>query len=325
VAAYKTRPVTDNALSGAHDTRASGAHFRAQKMDEIFAFRIAMTVALFCWVHSQFTGNCSTVDRLWPLLPTLYAWIFADNARTVLVASLISVWCMRLVYNFYRKGGYDWATEDYRWPYVRKWFPNRIVFALFNIFFICVYQNILLLLIAMPVVAMAGSNSAPLDYKDAVLAIAFLAFFALEGICDQQQWYFHICKSLVQQHGSAVEFVRAVNKLNLSPRVRAYVTSRAAITDAERGFRTNGLFAWSRHMNFFAEQMLWWIVFAFYYVHETRSVVPVARVDVPPLAFALGTALLSMLFIGSVRLTEDISQSKYASYKRYCQQVSDTS
>ena len=39
--------------------------------------------------------------------------------------------------------------EDYRWEEVRKWF-NPVTMQLFNVGFIAVFQNVLLLLIATP-------------------------------------------------------------------------------------------------------------------------------------------------------------------------------
>lgn len=36
------------------------------------------------------------------------------NPRLLVIAVLVSVWSARLTFNFWRKGGYSWATEDYR-------------------------------------------------------------------------------------------------------------------------------------------------------------------------------------------------------------------
>ena len=44
--------------------------------------------------------------------------------RQTLAASLVTVWGIRLTFNFARKGGYSWkfweGEEDYRWAIVRK-------------------------------------------------------------------------------------------------------------------------------------------------------------------------------------------------------------
>lgn len=65
------------------------------------------------------------MDKLWSLLPIAYAWHFATHdlvsgtaaaldPRLLLLAVLITVWGVRLTYNFARKGGYRWQDEDYR-------------------------------------------------------------------------------------------------------------------------------------------------------------------------------------------------------------------
>ncbi len=65
------------------------------------------------------------VDKLWSILPIYYMWHFAAhgkvsgaeqefNPRLLIIAALITVWGVRLTYNFARKGGYRWTDEDYR-------------------------------------------------------------------------------------------------------------------------------------------------------------------------------------------------------------------
>lgn len=65
----------------------------------------------------QLTGYWSVVDRLWSIVPFVYAGIYAafnsGNQRAVLIAALTTVWGLRLTFNFWRKGGYA-HEEDYR-------------------------------------------------------------------------------------------------------------------------------------------------------------------------------------------------------------------
>ncbi len=82
-------------------------------------------------------------------MPGVYAWTTAYkggfNERQVLMAGLVTLWGLRLTFNFARKGGYTWppwgGEEDYRWPVLRKnpLFGNPIVWFLFNLFFISFY------------------------------------------------------------------------------------------------------------------------------------------------------------------------------------------
>ena len=86
-------------------------------------------------------------------MPVIYVWVFAafghlTDPRLDLMAGLVTIWGVRLTFNFARRGGYT-GFEDYRWPVLRasmsKWH-----FQLFNFFFIVLYQNFLLVLITLP-------------------------------------------------------------------------------------------------------------------------------------------------------------------------------
>merc|ERR1712224_371584 len=104
-----------------------------------------------------------------------------------------------------------------------------------------------------------------------------------EIIADEQQWIFHAEKRRAKEMGIQ------------------------GSGDVRRGFLTQGLFAYSRHPNFFAEQCLWWIVYLF----------SVAASGLAINWAIAGAALLSMLFQGSTAFTEDITSSKYPLYRFY--------
>ena len=52
------------------------------------------------------------------------AYMSGFAPRQTLAASLVTVWGIRLTFNFARKGGYSWkfweGEEDYRWAIVRR-------------------------------------------------------------------------------------------------------------------------------------------------------------------------------------------------------------
>ena len=88
----------------------------------------------------------------------------------------------------------------------------------------------------------------------------------------------------------------------------------------EPGFLTTGLFAYSRHPNFFFEQAQWW---AFYAIGATAAAASGLGLWGGVLNWSvLGAALLTLLFIGSTIFTESITASKYAGYADYQQRTS---
>lgn len=81
--------------------------------------------------------------------------------------------------------------------------------------------------------------------------------------------------------------------------------------DLDRGFISSGLWGYSRHPNFLAEQMIWFVLYQ-WSCYATNS---------PYSWTILGSGSLILLFQGSTRLTEDISAAKYPDYVEYQRQV----
>ncbi len=252
---------------------------------EINYWVLAVTCFL-TWALSIPTKDTSWVDRIWSIVPIVYAWVFASGAgfadmRLNVIAALITLWGARLTFNFARKGGYAPGGEDYRWEILRaRMKPWQ--YQVFNIFFIVIAQNIILFLITLPMNELLA-NPAPFSGVDAALALLFLGLLTLETVADQQQWNFH-------------QFKKA---------------EHAAGREVRPGFLTTGLFSISRHPNFFAEQAQWWVVYLFVFANH---------------GFGgwswLGAFILTGLFIGSTRFTEEITLSKYPDYAQYQKRVS---
>ena len=88
---------------------------------------VMIIVAIVCFVVSELTRNYSQVDKLWSLMPGIYSWITVasfPSPRLFVMAILVTLWGLRLSFNFYRKGGYNiipWkGEEDYRWKVLRE-------------------------------------------------------------------------------------------------------------------------------------------------------------------------------------------------------------
>ncbi|HEY2792874.1 MAG TPA: DUF1295 domain-containing protein [Micromonosporaceae bacterium] len=243
---------------------------------------ILAAVCAVVWVTSLITYEHSWVDRIWSIIPIPYVAVFAGfahfrDARLDVMLGLVVLWGARLTFNFARKGGYRPGGEDYRWQVLRERMP-KWQFQLFNLFFITIYQNVLLLLITLPAYT-AYKHRGGFGFLDVLAALVFLAFLVGETVADQQQWNFHAAK-------------------------RAEVASGR---EPDPRFLQAGLFHYSRHPNFFFEQAQWWVVFLFGAIAAGSVLQPTV----------LGAVLLTLLFVGSTRFTESISRSKYPEYADY--------
>lgn len=81
--------------------------------------------------------------------------------------------------------------------------------------------------------------------------------------------------------------------------------------DLDRGFITSGLWAYSRHPNFFAEQSIWFVLYQ-WSCYATNNLYSWT---------GIGSGCLVLLFQGSTWLTEGITAGKYPEYREYQKQV----
>jgi steroid 5-alpha reductase family enzyme len=258
---------------------------------------LLVVFTLVLWLLSIMTDNYSWVDRAWSLVPIIYACTYTVKSPFVwndanLMFILIAIWGCRLTYNFYRKGGYQLSGEDYRWQHVKSFcFHSNIPFVpfivrwliwqLFNLLFVALYQNLLLWWITTPVFHVANNTrKTELDALSIGLFFTGLMLILLETLADQQQWTFHQKKA------------KQPNKFT---------------------FLSTGLFAYSRHPNFFAEMAFWCHL----------AVWSLLRMHLWWHGCAFGALNLVLLFQGSTTLTEAISVSKYGeAYRTYQRNVS---
>ncbi len=257
---------------------------------------IMITVSLVCFAVSELTRNYSQVDKLWSLLPAIYSWTAVasfPSARTIIMASLVTIWGLRLSYNFYRKGGYSlipWrGDEDYRWKILRESpaLASRFRFGVFNLLFISLYQNMIILLFTTPVLMASLYPEVPVGWTDIAAAALMGSFIIVETVADNQQFRFQAMKKKAIQEDAKY--------------------SESLI----KGFLTEGLWQYVRHPNFASEQGIW-ISFYLFSVSASGKLIN----------FTLtGPVLLIVLFIGSSIMTENISSGKYPEYQTYQKEV----
>ncbi len=245
------------------------------------------------FIISTLTRNYSQVDKIWSIAPLVYAWHIAWRGdwdpRLVLMAILVSLWGLRLSYNFSRRGGYSWkfweGEEDYRWAVLRQKpeFSGKWAWLAFNLFFISGYQCFLIWLFTMPIMVAYQGLGTPLMWLDFLAAALILALIVMETVADQQQWNYQKEKYRRKNAGEPLEGMYA------------------------KGFTHTGLWKISRHPNYFAEQSIW-VVFYFFSVAATGLWINWSMA---------GCLLLLILFKGSADFSEGISKEKYPEYAEY--------
>ncbi len=258
---------------------------------------ISLGAAMICFLLSEFTGNYSQVDKLWSLLPIAYVWFFTVRSgmepRLMLMATLVTIWGLRLTWNFSRRGGYSWkfwlGEEDYRWAELRAMpmFSKKWRFMLFNLFFISLYQHHLILLFTLPILVAWQGAETPLGWLDYLATALMLAFIWMETVADNEHYRFQ------------------------TEKYRQIESGERRTGEFADGFLQSGLWACFRHPNYTAEQAIWLSFYLFSVSATDRW-----------LNWSLaGALLLLLLFRGSADFSEKISASKYPAYASYQKRV----
>lgn len=282
---------------------AAGFSFTDKQLDTFFILLVVYGCSvLYCFIVGELANNYSQMDKLWSVLPIAYAWIIAVrhgmSARLIIMAVLVTLWGIRLTANFARKGAYKlkfWTgEEDYRWIYLRSKKPlnNRVLWLIFDFFFISIFQNAIVLGMTLPVLAVADSSASLMwvDYVAMALALGFLIY---ELIADEQQMKFQTKKWSMIHEGK---------KLNELPE------------PYNLGFNTTGLWNYSRHPNYLGEQAFWVMIYVF--------VIGAGVVNYGVFNWSIiGTVTLVLLFTSSSKFTEKITASKYPRYAEYQDKV----
>jgi len=258
--------------------------------------------ASYCFIVGEITRNNSQMDKLWSIMPIVYVWVIAImggmSARLIVMAILVSIWGVRLTINFAKKGAYSikfWSgVEDYRWSVLRKnkMLKSPFAWALFDLFFISITQNAIVLAITLPALAVVPSSLSfgVIDYVAAVLTLFFIIY---ETLGDIGQSHFQSEKYRLLGEGKKLEDLP--NPWNM-------------------GFNTVGLWSYSRHPNYAGEQGTW---LSFYLFVIGAGVTHFAIFNWS----MTGCLVLVLLFIGSSSMSEGISASKYKGYSLYQRSV----
>ncbi len=187
---------------------------------------LGAVVALFgaCWLLSLRLRDAGIVDIIWGPGFALIGWIGWLQLRpghpsALLVLACVTIWSLRLGWHLWARHRLS-RREDARYAAMRAVDPER--FATRSLWTVFMLQAGILWGLALPIhLAMGGDASGRPGLLSLVGLVLFVAGFAVESVAD----------------AALLAFRR---------------------DPANRGrLLTSGLFAWSRHPNYFGECVLW--------------------------------------------------------------------
>lgn len=182
----------------------------------------------FFFILAQVLKDNSIVDIAWGLGFVLAAgvtlWRFSPRGYgNILMTGLVGLWGLRLaIYIFLRNRG---KGEDFRYKAFReKWgraFPVK------SFFYIFMFQGILMLIIALPIIMVNGGAAVRPGIFGPVGTAIFCVGFVFEVVSDFQ-----------------------LARFKRDPKNKGKLM-------------TTGLWGLSRHPNYFGEAVVWWGIFCF--------------------------------------------------------------
>ena len=193
-----------------------------------------------------------------------------------------------------------------------------MVWFIFNVTFISFIQSILLFAFSCApayVVLLTTKFEPDITANDVAFLVVEVALVVTEYISDGQMW------SKLEQHltsGSCTcrtlfpdETIKDYQTAKYKYKDDGVVPAGYSKQELDRGFITTGLFAYSRHPNFFAEQLVWFVLYQ-WSCFASKTLYNWA---------GIGSGSLFLLFQGSTWLTELITADKYPQYNDYQKRV----
>jgi steroid 5-alpha reductase family enzyme len=167
-------------------------------------------------------GKVSVVDIAWGLVFVAIAWVctlVGAGPRSLLLAVLVTIWGGRLAWHIRRRA--LGAGEDPRYEKLLSGAPpeKRFAYAVRRVF---VVQALAAYLVSMPLQVAAAAEAKPLGWVAALGLVVFAVGVGFETIGDAQL-----------------------------ARFKADPSNKGTIMD-------RGLWAWTRHPNYFGDSAVWW-------------------------------------------------------------------
>jgi len=190
---------------------------------------VVATVVIFVW--SRALSNSSMYDAYWSVapIPMVAFWALhpvssaTDALRSTLVVALVTVWGVRLTYNWAR-GWTGLSHEDWRYGMLRE--KTGAAFPLVDFFGIHLFPTVQVFAGCLGAYVAVSEADAPFSLLDGVAVLVTAAAIGIEAVADRQ---LH-------------DFARTKKPGEILKR---------------------GLWAHSRHPNYFGECLFWWGLYLF--------------------------------------------------------------
>ncbi|KAE8697991.1 hypothetical protein F3Y22_tig00110607pilonHSYRG00235 [Hibiscus syriacus] len=191
-------------------------------------------VNVLFWLIGFIQSSNWMIDLYWMVIPVLLLHYYAthplaqfDPWRSMIVTVLTWVWSIRLAHSYFRREEWQWgAREDWRFADMRLQYGKHWWWISF--FSVYVSQQILLIGICLPLYVVHSVDK-PLNIWDFVAAGVCLCGIVIGYLADTQLHNFVIRNTKLKELGKPM------------------------VPNLDRG-----LWRYSRHPNYFGEQLWWW-------------------------------------------------------------------
>lgn len=237
----------------------------------IIALWLFFTGAFFV---AQAKNNNGLQDVAWGMgfvVAALFSYFYANSPSTngLVITSLVTIWGVRLSYYLFVR---NWnAPEDKRYVAMRKkWGDKPRINAYFKVF---MFQMLLLIIIVQPVLLANTTQSSGLDIINYVGIGLWLIGFFFQVVGDYQ--------------------------------LKDFIANKKT---KENRLMTEGLWAYTRHPNYFGESAMWWGIFLISFI-ELKSLLGI----IGPI-----TITFLLLFVSGVPMLEKRYEGRadYDEYKK---------
>jgi steroid 5-alpha reductase family enzyme len=219
-------------LAGADSADAAAAwllHHPIATLNALFF----VNVCLGFWALALIQRSTWLIDPYWTLIPLWIASFYAlhplaspDPLRLGLSLAVLGIWSLRLTGNYFRRERWRFGLRE-DWRFARRRAASRH-FWWFQFFYVYLAQQVMLVGLTLPCWAVSFHDVAvgPLD---ALLALLSLTGVAIAHLADTQ----------------LDAFMRDNEARSARGEPRVLLLDR-------------GIWRWSRHPNYFGEQLFWW-------------------------------------------------------------------